>query len=106
MRPRFRLLIVWLLVAAFAAGVPAGTLEAALATPCAAAQADDCCGSGGSPDAGCTAHCAASCAPILALAAPAPAARPQAALTIAFVPPERQSLARAPEAAPPRPFLV
>ncbi|MEW5864032.1 MAG: hypothetical protein AB1773_10635 [Pseudomonadota bacterium] len=106
MDSRLRLLIVWLLVAAFAAGVPAATLEAALAMQCpATAQADDCCG-GASADSGCTAHCAASCAPVLAPVAPTAAAQPRAALAIAFARRARRSRARAPDAAPPKPLLA
>lgn len=103
---RLRLLIVWVLLAAFAVGVPAATLEATLAMQCpAAAQADDCCG-GASADSGCAAHCAASCAPVLVPVAPTLAAQPRAALAIAFAPRARGLPARAPDAAPPRPILA
>lgn len=106
MSRRIRVLIVLLLAAAFAAGVPAGTLEAALATPCpAAAQADDCCGGNGA-DPGCAAYCAVGSAPVMAVAAVSPHAPAGASPGLAFSPPDRGSLTRAPDTAPPRSLLV
>jgi hypothetical protein len=95
-----------LLVLGLVAGVPAGTFAAVLGVTCpAAAQAGDCC-AGGAANVDCMAVCAVSAAPVVSLGTLSQAPETRTDTAVALAPAARASLARAPDAAPPKSLLL